>query len=42
MSKVVFFIFQVPYIVDPNTGTQIGDYKKILAYLFQTYAMASS
>ncbi|XP_058195574.1 glutathione S-transferase-like protein tpcF isoform X3 [Rhododendron vialii] len=33
---------EVPYIVDPNTGTQIGDYKKILSYLFQTYAMASS
>ncbi|KAI8526534.1 hypothetical protein RHMOL_Rhmol12G0004100 [Rhododendron molle] len=33
---------EVPYIVDPNTGTLIGDYKKILSYLFQTYAMASS
>ncbi|KAA8538760.1 hypothetical protein F0562_028345 [Nyssa sinensis] len=29
---------EVPYIIDPNTGTQIGDYKKILSYLFQTYS----
>ncbi|KAJ4850385.1 hypothetical protein Tsubulata_017628 [Turnera subulata] len=29
---------KVPYLIDPNTGAQIGDYKKILAYLFQTYS----
>ncbi|XP_075108332.1 uncharacterized protein LOC107771552 isoform X2 [Nicotiana tabacum] len=29
----------VPYLVDPNTGTQIGDYKKITSYLFQTYSL---
>ncbi|XP_058195573.1 uncharacterized protein LOC131311938 isoform X2 [Rhododendron vialii] len=44
-KKLELFSYEnnpVPYIVDPNTGTQIGDYKKILSYLFQTYAMASS
>ncbi|OIT06581.1 PREDICTED: uncharacterized protein LOC109212304 [Nicotiana attenuata] len=30
---------EVPYLVDPNTGTQIGDYKKIISYLFQTYSL---
>ncbi|KAM7473027.1 hypothetical protein LguiA_011210 [Lonicera macranthoides] len=29
---------EVPYIIDPNTGAQIGDYRKILSYLFQTYS----
>ncbi|XVF30152.1 hypothetical protein REPUB_Repub16aG0032600 [Reevesia pubescens] len=29
---------EVPYIIDPNTGTQIGYYKKILSYLFKTYS----
>ncbi|OVA00132.1 Glutaredoxin [Macleaya cordata] len=29
---------EVPFLIDPNTGTQMGDYKKILSYLFQTYA----
>ncbi|KAL2497456.1 Thioredoxin family protein [Abeliophyllum distichum] len=33
---------QVPYLVDPNTGTQIGDYKKIILYLFQTYSFATT
>ncbi|KAL8136533.1 hypothetical protein V2J09_002534 [Rumex salicifolius] len=28
---------EVPYIIDPNTGAQMGDYKNILAYLFSTY-----
>ncbi|XP_022733586.1 uncharacterized protein LOC111287349 isoform X3 [Durio zibethinus] len=32
---------EVPYIMDPNTGTQIGDYKKILSYLFKTYSAAT-
>ncbi|GMI83054.1 hypothetical protein like AT4G10000 [Hibiscus trionum] len=32
---------EVPYIVDPNTNTQLGDYKKILSYLFNTYSAAS-
>ncbi|XAR57571.1 hypothetical protein NMG60_11025758 [Bertholletia excelsa] len=32
---------QVPYIIDPNTSMQIGDYKKILSYLLQTYSTAS-
>ncbi|KAJ8618686.1 hypothetical protein MRB53_014872 [Persea americana] len=31
---------EVPYLVDHNTGIQLGDYKKILSYLFQTYATA--
>ncbi|KAL0909938.1 hypothetical protein M5K25_020850 [Dendrobium thyrsiflorum] len=31
---------EVPYLVDPNTGTQMGDYKKILSYLFKTYSTA--
>lgn len=31
---------EVPYLVDPNTGSQMGDYKKILSYLFQTYSIA--
>ncbi|WZZ34998.1 hypothetical protein YC2023_018399 [Brassica napus] len=26
----------VPFLVDPNTGVQLGDYQKILAYLFKT------
>ncbi|KAK4802306.1 hypothetical protein SAY86_000509 [Trapa natans] len=33
---------EVPFIVDLNTGARIGDYKKILSYLFQTYAAAAS
>ncbi|KAL7081153.1 hypothetical protein ACP275_14G021400 [Erythranthe tilingii] len=28
---------EVPYLVDHNTGVEIGDYKKIVPYLFQTY-----
>jgi hypothetical protein len=35
-------IIQVPYLIDPNTGAEIGDYKKILAYLFQTYSAAAT
>ncbi|KAL5559843.1 hypothetical protein UlMin_036054 [Ulmus minor] len=33
---------EVPYLIDPNTGTQVGDHKKILSYLFQTYSVATS
>ncbi|CAN0928154.1 hypothetical protein LINGRAHAP2_LOCUS36297 [Linum grandiflorum] len=29
---------EVPYLVDPNTGVRIGDYKEMLKYLFQTYS----
>uniref|UniRef100_A0A0E0H1B2 GST N-terminal domain-containing protein n=1 Tax=Oryza nivara TaxID=4536 RepID=A0A0E0H1B2_ORYNI len=29
---------QVPYLIDPNTGFQSGDHKKILSYLFQQYS----
>ncbi|CAA0837665.1 Thioredoxin family protein [Striga hermonthica] len=29
---------QVPYLVDHNSGVKIGEYKKILSYLFQTYS----
>ncbi|XP_010930429.1 uncharacterized protein [Elaeis guineensis] len=32
---------EVPYLVDPNTGFRLGDYKKILSYLFQTYSTTS-
>ncbi|XP_041007563.1 uncharacterized protein LOC121252148 isoform X2 [Juglans microcarpa x Juglans regia] len=32
---------EVPYFIDPNTGVRFGDYKKILSYLFQTYAAAT-
>lgn len=32
---------EVPYFVDPNTGTQSSDYKKILSYLFNTYSVAN-
>ncbi|KAF8025466.1 hypothetical protein BT93_F2337 [Corymbia citriodora subsp. variegata] len=32
---------EVPFMIDPNTGTEMGDYKKILDYLFQTYASAA-
>lgn len=32
---------EVPYLVDPNTGEKMGDYKKIINYLFQTYSTAS-
>ncbi|EOY17048.1 Thioredoxin family protein isoform 2 [Theobroma cacao] len=32
---------EIPYMIDPNTGTQIGDYKKILTYLFKTYSVAT-
>ncbi|KAF3541665.1 hypothetical protein F2Q69_00022531 [Brassica cretica] len=36
-DKVYFeFRFFVPFLVDPNTGVQLGDYQKILAYLFKT------
>uniref|UniRef100_A0A1J3K5N2 GST N-terminal domain-containing protein n=1 Tax=Noccaea caerulescens TaxID=107243 RepID=A0A1J3K5N2_NOCCA len=33
---------KVPFLVDPNTGVQLGDYQKILAYLFKTYSSAAS
>lgn len=32
---------EVPYLIDPNTGFRLGDYKKILSYLFQTYSTGS-
>lgn len=32
---------QVPYLIDPNTGFQSGDHKKILSYLFQQYSEES-
>ncbi|XP_062025497.1 uncharacterized protein LOC133741793 [Rosa rugosa] len=32
---------EVPYLIDPNTGTHVGDYKKILSYLFLTYSVAA-
>lgn len=32
---------QVPYLIDPNTGFQSSDHKKILAYLFQQYSASS-
>ncbi|KAK8580084.1 hypothetical protein V6N13_143217 [Hibiscus sabdariffa] len=32
---------EVPYIIDPNTNTEVGDYKKILSYLFNTYSAAT-
>ncbi|KAL1196015.1 hypothetical protein V5N11_021706 [Cardamine amara subsp. amara] len=33
---------KVPFLVDPNTGVQLGDYKEILAYLFKNYSLAAS
>uniref|UniRef100_A0A0D9ZL79 GST N-terminal domain-containing protein n=1 Tax=Oryza glumipatula TaxID=40148 RepID=A0A0D9ZL79_9ORYZ len=33
---------QVPYLIDPNTGFQSGDHKKILSYLFQQYSTIAS
>ncbi|XP_010538905.1 PREDICTED: uncharacterized protein LOC104813086 isoform X2 [Tarenaya hassleriana] len=33
---------EVPFLVDPNTGAQIGDYQKIMDYLFNTYSSATS
>ncbi|THU58803.1 hypothetical protein C4D60_Mb03t18290 [Musa balbisiana] len=32
---------KVPYLIDPNTRLQMGDHKKILSYLFQTYSASS-
>jgi anaphase-promoting complex subunit 7 len=29
---------EVPFMIDPNTGAELGDYRKILSYLFQTYS----
>lgn len=29
---------EVPYLIDPNSGTQLSNYRKILSYLFQTYS----
>ncbi|KAK2966451.1 hypothetical protein RJ640_005430 [Escallonia rubra] len=40
-SSYFFRRREIPYMIDPNTGTQIGDYEKILSYLFQTYSTAS-
>jgi hypothetical protein len=37
----IVWVFQVPYLVDPNTGFQSGDHKKILSYLFQQYSISS-
>ncbi|XP_050217170.1 uncharacterized protein LOC126668020 [Mercurialis annua] len=33
---------EVPFLVDPNTGAQIGDYEKALEYLFRTYSAAAT
>ncbi|CAN7124131.1 unnamed protein product [Brassica rapa subsp. narinosa] len=33
---------KVPFLVDSNTGVQLGDYQKILAYLFKTYSSPAS
>ncbi|CAN1235587.1 hypothetical protein LINPERPRIM_LOCUS4550 [Linum perenne] len=33
---------EVPFLVDPNTGVRIGDYKEMLQYLFQTYSEPSN
>ena len=33
---------QCPYLVDPNTGTQLGDSQAIIKYLRDTYSRASS
>lgn len=33
---------KVPFLIDPNTGVQLGDYQKILSYLFKTYSSAAS
>ncbi|XP_057983662.1 uncharacterized protein LOC131168340 [Malania oleifera] len=32
---------EVPFIIDPNTDTQLGDCKTILSYLFGTYSAAT-
>ncbi|XP_077249715.1 thioredoxin family protein [Tasmannia lanceolata] len=32
---------EVPYLVDPNTGAKLGNYKEILPYLFQTYSIVN-
>ncbi|GAB2290325.1 hypothetical protein Dimus_024605 [Dionaea muscipula] len=32
---------EVPYLIDPNTGTKLGDYKKILSYLLNTYSVVT-
>ncbi|KZV37327.1 hypothetical protein F511_01195 [Dorcoceras hygrometricum] len=34
--------YKVPYLVDPNTGMESGQYKKIIAYLVQTYSIATT
>lgn len=47
-SRRINFLFEasgskeVPYIIDPNTGTQVGDYKKILSYLFNMYSVTAA
>ncbi|GAQ89363.1 hypothetical protein KFL_005140070 [Klebsormidium nitens] len=33
---------QVPYLVDPNTATSVGDSEEIVKYLFKTYGQAST
>ncbi|KAI4332368.1 hypothetical protein L6164_017283 [Bauhinia variegata] len=43
-TKLLFAVSgskEVPYIIDPNTGFQSGDYKLILSYLFQSYSAAT-
>ena len=32
----------VPYLVDPNTGQNVGESEEIVAYLFKTYGSSSS
>ncbi|CAI9115178.1 OLC1v1016016C1 [Oldenlandia corymbosa var. corymbosa] len=32
---------EVPFLVDPNTGQQLGDYRQIISYLFNTYSLPS-
>jgi hypothetical protein len=42
LTSSVLVCAQVPYLVDPNTGTSIGDSEKIVEYLFKTYGQASA
>lgn len=32
----------VPYLVDPNTNTKVGDSEEIIKYLVKTYSNAST
>ena len=41
LTEVAGECASVPYLVDPNTGQNVGESEEIVAYLFKTYGGAA-